>query len=72
MKTKLFPFILALTLFGCNTDPKEASIALIEQEKASLDKQAESPGKLLATIPFNVRTNDTADFENGFIPWAKH
>lgn len=50
-------FILIWVLIGCKGQSKTVS-------------ELDGRGELIATISFNVQTNDTALFEDGIIPWV--
>lgn len=73
-KGKLFLTLLFLISLGCSVksriqseDPEKT---LIQREKASGEKSNAHLGKFLGKISFEVKTKDTADYENGLIPWA--
>lgn len=74
MKGQLFLTLMLLILLSCSTntrkqldDPQEI---IVQREKASGEKSNAQLGKFLGVISFEVKTNDTGGFENGFIPWA--
>ncbi|HMI02151.1 MAG TPA: hypothetical protein VK541_06700 [Pedobacter sp.] len=73
MKHLLSVLILS-ALFGCSAktskqlaDPLEI---IKQREKTSGEKDYAYLGKFLGTISFEVKTTDTASFEDGLIPWA--
>ncbi|WP_426059127.1 hypothetical protein [Hymenobacter sp. B1770] len=43
---------------------------LAQREKTYAERQTNNLGKLLASIPFEVRTDNKKEFENGVIPWT--
>jgi len=53
--------------FGQEQDPLEI---LKQREKESIEKSWDQLGKFLGSIYFEVTTPDTANYENGIIPWA--
>jgi len=70
----LLPVLILSALFGCSAKTSKqlsASLEVIkEREKASAEKDYAYLGKFLGTISFEVRTTDTSNFKDGFIPWA--
>jgi hypothetical protein len=70
----LLSVLILCVLLGCSaktnkqlTDPLEV---IKKREKASGEKDYAYLGKSLGTIFFEVKTTDTASFEDGLIPWA--
>lgn len=67
--------VLALTLFSCKSKAQkiftsEYDKILTEREKQASSKRTDSLGALLATIPYEIATENTKDFEDGIMPWA--
>ncbi|MNL17459.1 hypothetical protein D3C87_1385540 [compost metagenome] len=74
MKGQLLLTLMLLTLLVCSVKTRAQSEdpekVLIQREKTAGEKSNAHLGKFLGKISFEVKTKDTADFENGLIPWA--
>lgn len=74
MKGQLFLTLMLLISLGCGIKTRmhleDAQEKIIKREKAAGEKSNAHLGKFLGKIYFEVETKDTADFENGLIPWA--
>lgn len=84
MNIKMTIPLLAIVILGCRegssklNKPKLSSDSSIDDygrildssEKSYTRKNNDSLGTLIKTISFNVKTDDTKDFEDGVIHWA--
>jgi hypothetical protein len=74
MKGQLFLMFILLIFLSCTSKMRkqleESREAIIKREKASAEKSYDYLGKFLGVISFEVKTKDTADYENGIISWV--
>ena len=84
MNFKIIIPLLSIAFFSCkedinklskntesvDTNVNDYSKILSEREKEFTQKDNDSLGSLIDTISFDVKTDNTKDFEDGIIHWA--
>jgi hypothetical protein len=82
MLRKIYLSLLITILFACNhssaqsinqtdTASKAYDKILKEREQQASEKNTDTLGILIKRIDFKVKTDDLANFEDGFIPWIE-
>lgn len=82
MISKICSSLLLLSIFACNRIPAQSHLQtdtasknydniLTEREHQASVKTTDNLGALVAQINFKVKTDNLADFQEGFIPWVE-
>lgn len=70
MKNYLFLILFFLSIISCVNKQQKSIENISKREQDAVNKQTADLGELIASIPFEVKT-DNKDFENGTAPWAR-
>ncbi len=83
MTLKTIFFLLTVSFYTCNgTDSVDENLNnkntattegiefIVKQEKSFSQKSKPNYGELISSVSFQVKTDNTEDFEDGTIPWA--
>lgn len=77
--TKYFILILTTFFTSCNGQTQKSIskqnlkapvVVIQENEKIATEKRYDNLGELISTISFQVKTDNTKDYEDGLVPWA--
>jgi len=70
MKNYLFLILFFLSIISCVNKQQKSIENISKREQDAVNKQTADLGELIASIPFEVKT-DNKDFENGTATWAR-